>query len=396
MRRLLFYVVNKIIIFVLMNSKTNILYKTTEGKTITWFESSNKYLILENTTADILKSLNKGISVNEIAEDLSKNLSVPLDTTIDFIKDLEKRIYGAKEQLETEEIIDYKDIQIPKSFEFIKYYKVNNVVFKISYLSEKELSLVHPKFAHLVNENLASFDYEFDVFINNNAIFLFVDKKQIGAWDNKNIHYFQGKFSMEFIQKIHQKEENEWMGVFHASAVSNEKKSILFLGDSGNGKSTSLALLQAHGFTCLADDFVPIDSEKREVYSFPASISIKKSSLETLLPIYPELETTAEYNFTRLNKIVRYLKPNNNNYFSHLPCNDLVFIKYVKDSDLNCKKIAKIDAFQQLIPDSWLSPKKENAQIFLDWFDSLNCYQLTYSKNEEMLKTVSKIFDNDL
>ena len=121
-----------------MNSKTNILYKTTEGKTITWFESSNKYLILENTTADILKSLNKGISVNEIAEDLSKNLSVPLDTTIDFIKDLEKRIYGAKEQLETEEIIDYKDIQIPKSFEFIKYYKVNNVVFKISYLSEKE------------------------------------------------------------------------------------------------------------------------------------------------------------------------------------------------------------------------------------------------------------------
>ena len=396
MRRLLFYVVNKIIIFVLMNSKTNILYKTTEGKTITWFESSNKYLILENTTADILKSLNKGISVNEIAEDLSKNLSVPLDTTIDFIKDLEKRIYGAKEQLETEEIIDYKDIQIPKSFEFIKYYKVNNVVFKISYLSEKELSLVHPKFAHLVNENLASFDYEFDVFINNNAIFLFVDKKQIGAWDNKNIHYFQGKFSMEFIQKIHQKEENEWMGVFHASAVSNEKKSILFLGDSGNGKSTSLALLQANGFTCLADDFVPIDSEKREVYSFPASISIKKSSLETLLPIYPELETTAEYNFTRLNKIVRYLKPNNNNYFSHLPCNDLVFIKYVKDSDLNCKKIAKIDAFQQLIPDSWLSPKKENAQIFLDWFDSLNCYQLTYSKNEEMLKTVSKIFDNDL
>ena len=396
MRRLLFYVVNKIIIFVLMNSKTNILYKTTEGKTITWFESSNKYLILENTTADILKRLNKGISVNEIAEDLSKNLSVPLDTTIDFIKDLEKRIYGAKEKIETEELIDYKDIQIPKSFEFIKYYKVNNVVFKISYLSEKELSLVHPKFAHLVNEDLASFDYEFDVFIKNNAIFLFVDKKQIGAWDNKNIHYFQGKFSMEFIQKIHQKEENEWMGVFHASAVSNEKKSILFLGDSGNGKSTSLALLQAHGFTCLADDFVPIDSEKREVYSFPASISIKKSSLKTLLPIYPELATTAEYNFTRLNKIVRYLKPNNNNYFSHLPCNDLVFIKYVKDSDLNCKKIAKIDAFQQLIPDSWLSPKKENAQIFLDWFDSLNCYQLTYSKNEEMLKTVSKIFDNDL
>ncbi|MDP5106165.1 MAG: hypothetical protein NWQ31_08340, partial [Polaribacter sp.] len=173
-------------------------------------------------------------------------------------------------------------------------------------------------------------------------------------------------------------------------------KSILFLGDSGNGKSTSLALLQANGFTCLADDFVPMDAKKQEVYSFPAAISIKKNSLKTLLPIYPELETSAEYNFVRLNKIVRYLKPNNDDFFAHLPCNDLVFIKYEKDAKLSCKEISKIDAFQQLIPDSWLSPKKENAQIFLDWFTGLKCYQLTYSENEKMIATVSKLFTDDL
>ncbi|KGL62812.1 hypothetical protein [Polaribacter sp. Hel1_85] len=379
-----------------MKKQSNLLYKTVEDKTIVWFENSNEYLILENTTADILKRLSKGISVNEIAEALSKKLSVPIGKTIDFILDLEKRIYQPKSNVESELINDYRDIKAPKSFEFIKYYKVNNVVFKVSYLGEKELSLVHPKFAHLVIDNSENFDYQFDVFINNKYIFLFVDQKIIGAWSNKNVHYFQGKFSMQLIQKIHQKKEDEWMGVFHASAVSNKKKSILFLGDSGNGKSTSLALLQANGFTCLADDFVPMDIEKREVYSFPSAISIKKNSLETLLPIYPELETSAEYNFKRLNKIVRYLKPNNKNYFSHLPCNDLVFIKYEKDSDLICEKISKIDAFQQLIPDSWLSPKKENTQIFLDWFTSLNCYQLTYSKNEEMIKTVSKIFENEL
>ncbi|MEO9571320.1 MAG: hypothetical protein ABJH82_05115 [Polaribacter sp.] len=379
-----------------MNKQTNFLYKTAENKTIVWFENSNEYLILENTTADILKRLNKGISVNEIAEALSKKLSVPKEKTIDFILDLEKRIYEPKNSKELEIINDYRDIKIPKSFEYIKYYKINNLIFKVSFLSEKELSLVHPKFSHLVIEKSEIFDVEFDVFINNKYIFLFVDQKLIGAWSYKNIHYFQGKFSMLLIQKIHQKEESEWMGVFHASAVSNQKKSILFLGDSGNGKSTSLALLQANGFTCLADDFVPIDIEKREVYSFPSAISIKKNSLETLLPIYPELETSAEYNFKRLNKIVRYLKPNNNNYFSHLPCNDLVFIKYEKDSNLICKEISKVDAFQQLVPDSWLSPKKENAKIFLDWFDSLTCYQLTYSNNNEMIKTVSKIFNNEL
>lgn len=66
------------------------------------------------------------------------------------------------------------------------------------------------------------------------------------------------------------------MGVFHASALGNSKKTVLFLGDSGNGKSTSLAILQANGFTCIEDDFVPIDAKKQEVYSFPAAISIKK------------------------------------------------------------------------------------------------------------------------
>jgi len=89
-----------------MKNETNFLYKTTEDKTIVWFENSNEYLILENTTADILKRLHKGISVNEIAEALSKKLSVPIGKTIDFVLDLEKRIYEPKNNLETEVIND--------------------------------------------------------------------------------------------------------------------------------------------------------------------------------------------------------------------------------------------------------------------------------------------------
>jgi hypothetical protein len=372
------------------------LYKVIEDKTITWFENKNEYLILENTTADILKRLNKGISVKDIAKGLSKKLDVPVEKAEDFVINLSKKIYTPKSSNKTEIINDYRDIKKPITYEFVKFYKINNVVFKVSYLSETELSLIHPKFGHLVVDKTSKFENEFDIFIDNNFICLFVNSKHIGSWSNKDVHYFQGKFSMELIQKIHQKEEDEWLGVFHASAISNGKKSMLFLGDSGNGKSTSLALLQANGFTCLADDFVPVDAKNQEVYSFPASISIKKNSLETLIPIYPELKDGKEYHFTRLNKVVRYLKPNNDDFFAHLPCNDLVFIKYEKDSDLICKKINKTEAFLQLIPDSWLSPKKENAQIFLDWFSGLNCYQLTYSINEEMIERVYKLFNNEL
>jgi hypothetical protein len=379
-----------------MKKEFNLLYKTVEEKTIVWFGSRNEYLIIEHTTADILKEISKGAAVNEIAETLSKKLSVPLEESIDFVLELERKFYK-EEKVEKLEIANsYKNTKRPKDFEFVKYYKINDIVFKISFLSDKELSFVHPKFAHLVIDEVTDFKNDFEVFIKHNYIFLYVNNVFIGSWSNSNIHYFQGKFSMELIQKIHQKEENDWLGVFHASAISTGEKSMLFLGDSGNGKSTSLALLQANGFTCLADDFVPVDAQKKEVYSFPAAISIKKNSLETLLPMYPELETSAEYHFKRLNKIVRYLKPNNNDFFAHLPCHDLVFIKFEKDAKLTCKKISKIDAFQQLVPDSWLSPRKENAQLFLDWFAGLNCYQLTYSNNEEMIKTVTKIFKNEL
>jgi hypothetical protein len=379
-----------------MKKKTSLLHKEVGEKTIVWFGPRNEYLILEHTTADILKEINKGTAINQIAETLSKKLSIPAKESVDFVLELERKFYK-EEKIERLEIVDsYKNTKRPKNFEFIKFYKINDIVFKISFLSEKELSFIHPKFAHLSIDEVTDFKNNFEVFIKHNYIFLYVNNILIDSWDNANIHFFQGKFSMELIQKIHQKEEDKWLGVFHASAVSNGKKSILFLGDSGNGKSTSLALLQANGFTCLADDFVPINADNEEVYSFPAAISIKKNSLETLLPLYPELKNSAEYNFKRLNKIVRYLKPNNTNFLSHLPCKDLVFIKYEKNSALKFDKIAKINAFMQLVPDSWLSPIKENAQIFLDWFDSLNCYQITYSDNNEMIASVAKIFNDEL
>ncbi|KOY50932.1 HPr kinase [Polaribacter dokdonensis DSW-5] len=372
------------------------LYKVIEDKTITWFKNSNEYVIFENTTADILKRIHKGIPIKVIAEAVSKKLSVPLEKSIDFIIDLENQINKSLTKIRPELINDYRDIKKPKTYTYTKYYQINDVIFQVSYLNDLELSYIHPKFAHLEISETKKIHFYYEIFIDSNYIFLYLDNEFVGAWSSREIHFFQGKFSMEIIQKIHKKEEKEWLGVFHASAISNGEKSVLFLGDSGNGKSTSLALLQANGFTCLADDFVPISANEIQVFSFPAAISIKKNSLETLLPIYPELATSAEYNFERLNKVVRYLKPNNDNYKSHLPCRDLIFIKYEKNSELEFNRISKLEAFQQLVPDSWLSPEKENAEQFLNWFENLNCYQLRYSNNEKMINTVHQLFDNEL
>ena len=92
------------------------LYKVIEDKTIAWFENTNKYVVLENTTADILKRLSKGISVEVIANALSKKIEVPLEKAEDFIINLKKKLYEPNNNAKKTAINDDRDIKKPSSY----------------------------------------------------------------------------------------------------------------------------------------------------------------------------------------------------------------------------------------------------------------------------------------
>ena len=378
-----------------LNFQVIFLLKQIDDKTVLWSSKNNQYLVLENTTALLVSKLSKGIAPEDVTKDLSIELSLPIKETVDFVLGLKKRFIDLEPSSTSNKKESFEGITIPGVFCIEKFYKINNLIIKACFDSQEACFLIHPKFEHL---EVAEQEHEFclKTFTHNTRIFLAVEDQLIESWPFDEAHFFQGKFSMQLIQKMHNKQEDKWLGVFHASAVSNKNSAMLFLGDSGNGKSTSLALLQAHGFDCIADDFVPVAAHNQDIYSFPAAISVKKTSLDTLLPFYPELGDSKEYEFKVAQKMVRYLKPNNNDFSTHVPCKGLVFIKYTKDAPLSCKKITKVTAFQKLVPDSWLSPIKENAAIFLDWFDSLDCFELTYSNNNEMVAQVCKLFKDEL
>ena len=379
----------------LIEMSSPLLTKTIEDKRYLWLEGTNQYVVLEHEAFSVVEKLINGVLPKTIAIHLETTLLVPFEAALNFVKELEERVLNSSITVQEKSIIELSKVTIPDKFKVITTYRVNNTLIKVSYKGDLEASYIHPKFAHLETET-ADKETDFEVFTANDKIYLAINNKVKYGWSKEEIHYFQGKFSMEFIQAMYHKEESEWMGVFHASAVSNQQKAVLFLGDSGNGKSTSLALLQKHGFQCLADDFVPVAAKNKEVYHFPAAISVKNSSLQTLAPLYPLLNDTKEYHLIRLNKRVRYLPPNYTDTQTHLACKDLVFIKYQKDVALSFSKISKQKAFEQLVPDSWLSPKKENAATFLEWFATLNCYQITYSETNEMVASVTKIFNDDV
>ena len=371
------------------------LSKAVEDKSIVWFKASNNYIILEELAAQLVHQILENKTPQKIATALAENLKISSQEALNIVHDLNKRIVIPSTTKSNMEQTSKSKYVLPTSFAFQKYYHIHNKVFKVEFANEFQLSLLHPKFAHIETEETSKIEHTFQVFNANNAIHLVLNEEFIGSWTSKAVHYFQGKFSMKIIECIYDKNEAEWMGVFHASAVNFNDENILILGDSGNGKSTSLALLQAQGFQCIADDFVPID-QAHDVYSFPAGISIKKNALPVLLEMYPELETSAEYHYERLNKTVRYLPPQKIDYHKKAPCKALVFIKYDATIDFEISKMSKLKAFEHLVPDSWISSSSKNAASFLDWFEKMPCYQLTYSNNELMYTAIKRIFEDDL
>ena len=86
----------------------------------------------------------------------------------------------------------------------------------------------------------------------------------------------------------------------------------------------------------------------------------------------------------------------NINYQKKHPCKAFVFIKYDSTTEFEITKISSTKAFENLVPDSWISSIPKNVSIFLNWFEKLPSYQITYSNNEMMYKSIKNIFEDEL
>lgn len=375
---------------------TDILIKPLAHQSIVWFKNANSYVLVAPQTAKLIELISQGAQddfLRNWCKDILSFSKSKSDNLLSATSNLILKL-NAPNPVIANSLNTYKN---HCENAVVKFYKIGNLVVKASYKTEALAFLIHPKFDYLsvVETN---FNSEFEVSLQDENIVLSVDNETVGTWSKNEVEYFQGKFSMFLIEKLYGKPESEWMGVFHASALSDGEKSILFMGDSGNGKSTLAALLMAKGLRLLADDFVPVLAANQQVYCFPAAVSIKENAVSALLPFYPKLDKTEQYHFVNLNKKVHYLAPpaTQKTLLKHQSCKAFVFVKYQKNSALKFEKIASEIAFQHLIPDAWLSPEIENAQLFLDWFAQMPCYQLSYSDTELMYQTVLKLFKNDL
>lgn len=366
----------------------SIAQKISEEDSIVWLKETNKYIILNSAILALIKK-KSALSSKDFIALIIESFQVNSIEAIRINKNISELL------LETKEVDLKKDTKHPdivKSCELIQYYSFNDIIIKVCFDTEETKSLIHQKYSHLVVENKNICNVEFKIFNSNNTLFILKNNQVVGSWDRDQLHEFQGKFSMELICSFYNKTEHDWMGVFHASTISKNNHSVMFTGDSGNGKSTLVTLLMANGYNVIADDFSPVLRSDLKTYCFPSAISVKEKSFDLIEQLHPKLKSSNEYYINELKGHVKYLPPISKETSAN--CSGVVWVQYSEVAENSMKKISTQEALKKILPDAWVSKKEVNAKAFLKWIKKTAFYELNYSDNDKLISIINNYFSN--
>ena len=368
------------------DSPFSLTQKISEEDSIVWLKETNKYIILNSAILALIKK-KSALSSKDFIALIIESFQVSSSEAIRINKDISELLLEAKE---VDLKKDTKHRDIVKSCELIQYYSFNDIIIKVCFDTEETKSLIHQKYSHLVVENKNICNVEFKIFNSNNTLFILKNNQVIGSWVSNQSHEFQGKFSMELICSFYNKTEHDWMGVFHASTISKNNHSIMFTGDSGNGKSTLISILMANGFNVIADDFSPILRSDFKTYCFPSAISIKEKSFDLIEQLHPEFKSSNEYFINELKGTVKYLPPKSKEISAN--CSSVVWVQYSETTKNSMKKISTQEALKKILPDAWISNKEVNAKAFLKWIKKTAFYELNYADNDKLISIINSYF----
>ena len=368
------------------DSPFSLIQKISKKVYIVWLKRSNKYIILNSKILELIKK-KLSLSLKDFLLEITESLNVSSGVAKKIDRDIADLLIETKE---IELKIVQKHTTKAKDCKLIQYYSFNDIILKICFDTKITKSLIHPKYSHIAIDNTNNYDVEYKIFNSDNKLVIFKNDKFIGSWNNTELHEFQGKFSMEFLCSSYNKSEHDWMGVFHASTISKNNHSIMFTGDSGNGKSTLISILMTNGFNVIADDFTPILREDFKTYCFPSAISIKEKSFDLIELLHPQIKDLDQYYIDEIKGHVKYLPPVTDKINAN--CNSVVWVKYGKDLDNNLEKISTENALQKFLPDAWISNQEVNAKAFMKWITETNFYELKYSDNKKLISLVDSLF----
>ena len=381
----------------LLSIENCIVKKTGKSWTV-WFAPSQSFVLLEEPAYEVFRRMQEGQNDHAIVKSIKKIGGIPEKEAQDFIAEIrsnnsflmdpENRPYNTPTVPEAIHRAAFKDFET-------KFYRIQNLLFRVSFSSPVMKMQLHPLLSHLAVEGVEVPDFsleliswgEFLVFRENGTVVEYFRKE--------HMHYLKGAVLKKIAGLLYSINETDWMATLHASAVSDGKTAILFSARPGGGKSTFAALLQANGFTLLADDFIAIDQFKSHVWPTPLASSVKEGSLAALTPWYPQLANLVpETSPTGKKGVYLPPRPSGNSFAQSFPVKAIVFIQYSPDIGLQLETPETEEALQTLLSETWVNPTKKNVESFLDWAVNMKFYRLWYSDFKAALKEITRIFES--
>lgn len=194
----------------------------------------------------------------------------------------------------------------------------------------------------------------------------------------------------EILHKKIQIKSNYW--AIHAGAVLGSKGAILFVANTGSGKSTITAYLTLQGFTYLTDDLAIIDRTNLNIVACPFSIKLRKPVIEK----YPFFKNLVDCNHRLLwNTEQRWIFPcypplDWRNKSS--PINAIIFVEFDENSDNTIIRLNKLATLQRLLVNSFFIQDME-LNRFMGWTlaNTVPSYCLIYQDLEiarELIETL--------
>jgi len=361
-----------------------------------WFQNSNQYIQFKEPAWFVFRKTVNRSNTKTIAHEFATRYGIAADKSLLFVMDVQTEIDKLNhehDQIHTENYTTEINQHIYTPFS-IHRYKLGNHVIAFAYENQIFENYIHPLICHFEVEEEAEENYLFELFAFKSQIAFRFNHEGKGLWNRDETHLVKGLIYMYLINVMHDKTDEDWLMTIHASAITNNKKTILFSAAPGNGKTTIASLLQTRGYQLISDDFVPINKDTFSAYPFPIAISVKQGSVDLLSSVYPDLENK-RLNYINPEKSVRYQAPNHHFDItkSIYPVREFIFVEYNPDVDFKLEKLDPIMAFKLLLDQVFVYQNKENVMSLFNHLLNISFYQLTYSNNQKALDAIAELFE---
>jgi hypothetical protein len=365
---------------------------------IVWLKSKNRYIVLQKPAFDIFKCLATGRSEEGTAKWFSEKYGINIEDALFFTQDIHLNIKQLKannllaEYPKTDKIDTLRLKSLHSNLS--KNYLVFGKRIQFSYYNSWLMDMVHPGLAHLEIHSEERADVQFSLFQDADELILKINDDRFFCWPVDKSEYFKGSVSLQLLNFLYGLNDKDWMGAFHAAALSKNNQAVLISAPSGFGKSTLTALLMAKGLNLISDDLVPISRKNQQIFSYPAGISVKPGAIGMLSAYFPELKNAKTRLNTSTGKEVTCIAPSSKVLQEAAKVKAILFPEFNKNVDFEWEKVDNISVLNDFITESWIASDENSVSIFLDWFFQLPCYRLRYSSNEMAVQKIQELFES--